>query len=172
MNELLSLLNYNSKTGKFTWAGKSKFSNVKIGSEAGYVERNGYVRISFRGRRYGAHQLVWMLVYGTWPKFLDHINGVRSDNRISNLRESSHRLNQLNRKEHRQGKFPGVRFMPSRNKWIARMSINGKDTCVGYCNTEIEAQQAYLKKLKELFPQSFKEYSHQIRSRQKKLSPR
>lgn len=69
----------------------------------------GYRYISFRGRHYYAHRLAWLIVKGEWPKnHIDHINGVKDDNRIANLRDVSSAENHRNMKIHRSGKTCGV----------------------------------------------------------------
>src|SRR5215510_1403832 len=91
--ELKKLLSYDEKTGLFRWRVPRK------GSERGRVGSYnlGYIDIRLLGRKYWAHRLAWFYVYGRWPSLLDHINRVKSDNRISNLREVSQKENCNNR---------------------------------------------------------------------------
>ena len=61
--------------------------SVPTGTKAGSISASGYVRIRILGTRYMAHRLAWLHVYGVPPaQDIDHINRVRSDNRIQNLR--------------------------------------------------------------------------------------
>ena len=70
----------------------------KKGDEAGCLSASsGYITIGVHGKSYRAHHLVWLYHYGVLPKMLDHINNIRHDNRIENLRETTHAENQLNR---------------------------------------------------------------------------
>ncbi|MDA6380520.1 HNH endonuclease signature motif containing protein [Escherichia coli] len=61
--------------------------------------------IMINGKAYPAHRLAWLIVYGTMPDgFIDHINRVRTDNRISNLRLVTHSENMQNRKIQKNNK--------------------------------------------------------------------
>ena len=64
---------------------------------AGYMSNQGYYNVKIDGKSYRAHRVIWLWVYGYFPEGdLDHINRVRSDNRLSNLRESSRSCNVFN----------------------------------------------------------------------------
>ncbi len=91
-------LYYDLDTGQFYW--KVKTGNKRVGDIAGSVTTyDQYRRIKINGKMYLAHRLAWFFVYGDWPKNeIDHINGTRDDNRIENLRDVSHSLNQRNAK--------------------------------------------------------------------------
>ena len=94
-------LQYNKDTGEFTWIKKtSSKSRVKIGNVAGW-EYEGYIHIEFNNVKYKAHRLAWFYEYGEWVNIIDHINGIRNDNRIENLRSVTSSENSLNRKYHR-----------------------------------------------------------------------
>ena len=95
---LAEVLSYDPHTGKFTWK-VSPSANTSAGGEAGHVmARKGYVQISIDGRRYVAHRLAWLYERGAWPKHqIDHLNGLRADNRIENLRDVTASVNQISR---------------------------------------------------------------------------
>lgn len=86
----------------------------------------------------------------------DHINGIRYDNRLCNLRVVTRRENLCNKKCHREGttvsRYIGVCTAHSskKNPWLARICINGKTKYLGVFPTELEAAQAYLQTLNEL----------------------
>src|SRR5690348_8622850 len=102
---LRECLSYEPRMGDFTWH-KSR-CRVKVGDMAGTPHPDGYVQINIGGRLYLAHRLVWLHVYGEWPiAYLDHINGVRDDNRLINLRPATHSQNKANsrcRRDSRSG---------------------------------------------------------------------
>lgn len=131
---LLEILNYNFETGIFTW--KIATSNrVKIGSVAGYSNgKSGYRQNEIDGKKYYSHRLAWFYMYGTWPSNeIDHINGIRDDNRISNLREASINEQRWNRNISKNNKsgFKNVYFDKKTNKYRAEIEANGKKFYLG-----------------------------------------
>lgn len=96
--ELHQLLDYNPETGKFFWKVNMR-GKVKIGTKAGCVCKiHGYELINIKNKQYRAHRLAWLYVHGKWPNpEIDHINRVKTDNRIANLREADRSMNNLNR---------------------------------------------------------------------------
>ena len=85
LSRLKELLSYNPDTGNFTWLvsrGKAKKNDI-----AGHLEHTGYISIRIHGKAYLAHRLAWFYVFGGFPDSdLDHVNGVRTDNSMNNLR--------------------------------------------------------------------------------------
>ena len=100
-------------------------------------------------RRLKLHRFVWSLAHGSCPRILDHINGVRWDCRLSNLRPATSSLNARNRRVHRASGLPrgvGQRVGKWRNtpkRFYARIRIGGKQKFLGYYETPWEAAQAY-----------------------------
>ena len=93
---LREALSYNPETGLFTR--RIRCGRIAPGEIAGTIALNGYITISLDGRRYYAHRLAWLYVHGEWPQKLYHTNRDRADNRIANLRESTHAHNSANAK--------------------------------------------------------------------------
>ena len=88
-SRLKEVLAYDPYSGKFTWK-VSLNTKIRAGSAAGCLSPEGYIRITIGGKKYKAHRLAWFYVYGYFPENqVVHLNGARSDNRISNLREGS-----------------------------------------------------------------------------------
>lgn len=84
-----------------------KSSNVRIGESVGSLDKSdGYWKLHGLGFTYKVHRIIWFLHNGKIPegKFIDHINGNRSDNRIENLRVVSTELNSRNRKMNKNNK--------------------------------------------------------------------
>ena len=128
--EASHLLDYNAKAGVFTW--KEARGSCKKGSIAGNTS-GGYIRISLHGRNIKAHRLAWYMFHNTVPEEVDHINGIRDDNRIVNLRACTHSQNMMNRKKHHNNKsgHPGVHYHKGKKRWIARVKVNGKRIGLG-----------------------------------------
>ena len=143
LEQIKEYLSYNAETGIMTWR-KSPGRRRNEGAAAGTLEVKGYIRIKLKGYKNYAHRMAWFLYYGNWPeKDLDHINGIRDDNRIENLKEVSNRENSQNRVSHRNGKLFGCYFHKQNKKWYAQIRINGKIKYIGLFNTEQEAHEAY-----------------------------
>ena len=150
---LRELLEYNPDTGVFTWR-VAAHRNASSNKVAGYVGANGYRTIRVDGQGYSAHRLAWQYTHGVPPTdSIDHINGVRDDNRIANLREATQAQNTQNRKRP-QGKNPylGVYWYAQRNKWRAIIVLDGHSKHIGLFTTAEEARDAYLAAKKEIHP--------------------
>jgi hypothetical protein len=142
--ELKELLDYDPSTGVFRWK-ISPSNNIPVGMIAGSNRSYGYVKISVKSKKYWAHRLAWLWVYGSFPvKHLDHINGICNDNRIDNLRECNDLENAQNVKmpKHNTSGYMGV--SRNGNRWRAVIKNKGKNRYLGYYNTPEEAHQAYI----------------------------
>ena len=136
LEELKEYLSYDPDSGLLTW--------IKTGKEAGCKCPRGYKRVVFKNRCYYVHRVVWVFSNSRWPELsIDHINGNKSDNRLVNLREVSHKVNCQNRREHRTGHLLGTNKRGGRYK--AQIQLNGKIVHLGTFDTAEEAHQAYLK---------------------------
>ncbi len=145
---LLEVLGYDEITGQFI--NLTKRGAYEAGSAAGSPHALGYIAICIDTKKYLAHRLAWMFVHGTWPcGVIDHINGVRNDNRIVNLRDITHRMNIENRKGPSRGRaFLGV--SKKRNRWRARIMVDGVEIRLGTYATPEIAQEKYLEAKREL----------------------
>lgn len=139
LNELLSV---DCQTGEITW--RKSAGRVKAGDQAGGIDKNGYRRISVDGSEVYAHQIVFFINHGFWCGLIDHLNGVRDDNRIENLRDATASENAKNRTEWRQGVKLGARLTPS-GRWSAGITCDGNYYHLGMFDTQIEAHLAYMK---------------------------
>ena len=144
---LKELLEYSQDTGIFVWR-NDRSGLAKQGVIAGGTNNEGYRLISIDSISYKAHRLAWLYVNGEFPKTLiDHINGNRDDNRISNLRLATDKLNGRNRtklnKNNKSG-YAGVSWHPQLKRWWARIRVDGKNKSLGTYHDPAEAHKAYL----------------------------
>jgi len=141
--KLKELLNYDMSTGQFYWLEtRGRFKKDTI---AGYIDNTGYIKIEIDGKKYRAHRLAWVYVHGSIPDgmIVDHIDGIKTDNRIFQLRLANFSQNNSNcglRKNNKTG-VKGVHFC--RGKYRARIKLNGKYNHLGYFDTLEQAAQAY-----------------------------
>ncbi len=145
LEELKYNLDYNSDAGVFTRL-VSNTGAVKVGDVAGWVQPNGYTYIRVLSKAYLAHRLAWFYVNGVWPSDeIDHIDGVRGNNAILNLRECDKFQNQCNTLPRKDSlcKSKGVDFMKLKGKFRARIRVRGKDIHLGIFDTEEEASLSY-----------------------------
>jgi hypothetical protein len=144
---LRELLDYNPDTGTFTWR-VDRHVRAKAGDQAGGLDISlGYWKIGIDGKGYRGHRLAWLHVHGEWPKWqIDHINGVRSDNRIVNLRDVPPLLNKQNRvgPSKAASGFRGVSKMTGCRGWRAEIKVKYKGIHLGIFDTPEEAHAAYL----------------------------
>jgi hypothetical protein len=113
-------------------------------------DRSGYKRIRINNRQYLLHRILWVLRNNKdIPNGMeiDHINGIKSNNSLDNLRIVSREENQQNRKCHRRGKLLGTTYLKRKKSWQAQINIEGKTKYLGCFKTEQEAHQAYITEL-------------------------
>ncbi|WP_111519392.1 HNH endonuclease signature motif containing protein [Cupriavidus phytorum] len=152
---LKELLSYDKDTGEFRWKPRgfclfktehaAKIWNTRFpGTAAGNVDVKGYRKIVIHQRSYKAHRLAWLYVYGEWPGAdlqIDHINGIRSDNRIANLRAVPPVENSRNLRPGRVGRSGlfGVHWDAKWNRWRAKIHEKGATVELGSFKTREEA---------------------------------
>ena len=95
--ELHKLFRYYGETGELHWR-ESPRRGVKVGAVAGHINSNGYHHIGINGAGYRAHRLIFKMLCNQEPEQIDHLDGVRVNNRIGNLRASTKSGNQRNTK--------------------------------------------------------------------------
>jgi hypothetical protein len=145
---LRELLDYNPETGIFRW-------NVaaRAGTVVGCLNR-GYRVIRVDRMLYRAHRLAWLHVYGCWPTDeIDHINGIKDDNRLANLREVTCAENQQNRRSARTDNKTGLLGVSSsQGGFQAQIKVNCKLFFLGRFATAELAHAAYLEAKRRLHP--------------------
>ena len=142
LTEISEHISYNPATGVFVRIKSS--GTVRAGAVAGTVKKNGYLQISVNKRLYLAHRLAFALHYGRWPTLtIDHINMIKTDNRICNLREATDSQNQINRTRNSDNTTGYKGVTKHRGKYVARASINNKQKYLGTFSTPELAHAAY-----------------------------
>jgi len=147
LDELRSVLEYNSETGKFTWLKSQGLGgrNGKVGDLAGSLSVKGYWVIRLNRKLYYAHRLAWFYKTGYFPYEVDHVNLNRLDNRWCNLREATRSNNSMNvakRNDNTSG-YKGVTLDKRIDKWRARINLNKQEIFLGHFDTKELAYAAY-----------------------------
>jgi hypothetical protein len=135
-------ITYDPETGLFTWltgrnAGKTT---------AGRLDNFGYRTIRVNDITFMTHRLAWFLVHGKHPEHcIDHINRVRDDNRLVNLREATRSQNAYNTKKqvNNTSGFKGVTYNKANDTWIAQIKDQGVHMYLGSYKNKIDAAFAY-----------------------------
>jgi hypothetical protein len=140
--ELQTKLDYDKVTGNFYWR-TGPLKGKLAGCKCGTLPDQGYWEITISKKRYKAHRLAWLYVYGTFPeKVIDHIDHDRTNNRIDNLREANIHVNSKNKTLYHTNKsgYPGVDRHG--DNWKARIGVNGTKVLLGVFSTFEEAVAA------------------------------
>lgn len=149
---------YNAATGVLTWQkdrpmahfknelGRNIWRSMCAGKVAG-SNSDGYILLWVGGKYMKAHRVVWIMMRGEIPPKMqiDHINGIKADNRIDNLRLATNREN--GRNSHsiitNTSGVRGVSWFKRDGKWRAQISIDGRRKHLGYFDTINDAAEAY-----------------------------
>jgi len=161
---LREILDYNPETGELKWKPKrpdmfndggwwkyrpeaqcARYNEKRSGKIADYQESQKYRCLYIDGKSYKSHRVIWCIVTGRWPSGqIDHINGVRDDNRWNNLRDVPKLINAKNQRKHKTNTsgVTGVSYVKHISKYIAYIGSNNKMIRIGYYETLEEAAKA------------------------------
>lgn len=123
-------------------------SRKRLGECMGSLKRTGYIEVTIKKKQYLAHRLVYIWHNGEIKDNLqiDHINRIRNDNRIENLRLVTHQENQWN---NNLNKSKGYRYIKNIDMYNARITVNRKNIHLGNFKTKEQAHQVYLEAKKK-----------------------
>lgn len=141
-SELKEAIHYEPETGLFFWRSNRANNKIKIGDIAGSITFKGYITISVKNTQYRAHHLAWFYIHGEWPiDRLDHINQIRCDNRILNLREVNNSENLKNKTRYKNNTtgISGVYWHSRDEVWQPKINLDGRQVHLGYFNDFFEA---------------------------------
>lgn len=139
--EVSKLLKYDPVSGFLHWK-NNRGGKATKGSRAGWLDNTGYIRIDINYKSYLAHRIIWLLQYGEFPPDqIDHINRVRHDNRMQNLRSVSRSENMMNQplRANNTSGVCGVGWHKLTEKWEAKITVQQNRTYLGYFSDWFEA---------------------------------
>ena len=135
-----SLFKYEESTGELRW--RVRRQGVYKGKPCRSLDRDGYRRVKINGKSYRVHRVIWLYVYGYLPENqIDHIDKIKINNRVSNLREASAFCSSQNRdnfKNNTSG-VKGVSWSKSEKKWKVTIMLNNVSKHGGYYKNLEEA---------------------------------
>ena len=140
---LRTILSYAPEEGVFRWCATRQ--QRPAGSVAGTKTSHGYIVIRINNVKFRAHHLAWLYTFGVLPeKRIDHINGARDDNRVSNLRLATTAENSRNaRKWAKKTGLKGA-YKVHDDRFRAMIRVNRTLKHIGYFATEEQAHAAYV----------------------------
>ena len=143
---LRALFSYDPATGVVTRL-VCTANRHRVGERVGTRGARGYLQATIGSRKYMLHQLIWVWVHGSWaPADIDHINRVRDDNRLKNLRPATRSENNHNASlsQANTSGYTGVCWDVRRRQWLASIRFAGKTHNLGRYPTPELASAAYL----------------------------
>lgn len=152
---LKKVIDYNPITGEAIWKIRDdsvmgdpnmtqSWNDKFAGKQVGSLMSNGYVVVSFKHNtetngklcKILLHRIAWAMHNGEWPNvMLDHDNGIKSDNRISNLKLSNNSKNGKNSIPRSGSGYKNICWDKNRNKWLVTLKTNGKISNIGRYET-------------------------------------
>lgn len=138
-DQLEALFTY--KDGQLYW---KKTKGRRVANTLAGTKSHHYWQVGIDYVIYRVHRLIWIYHHGASAGAIDHINGNTFDNRIENLRECDLSQNQYNRKisKNNSSGIKGISWNSQKNKWRARIIVDGKDCCIGHFDNLRDAETA------------------------------
>lgn len=141
--------------GKLIWRHRNRnhfssirsmqIANAKMTGKVAGTYSKGYLVASINRNRFFVHRAIWAIFNNKWPdNYIDHINHIRDDNRIENLRVVSAIYNSRNcriSKNNTSG-INGVTFFKRDNNWRVQIMVDRKNIHIGYYDNLEDARDA------------------------------
>lgn len=107
---------------------KKSAGNRKANDKVGSYNDEGYLQTKINKKYYKVHRLIFLMHYGYLPELVDHINGIKNDNKIENLRPATKYENRLNstKKIINKSGYKNVSWNKAKNKWVVSIEAKGK----------------------------------------------
>lgn len=152
LSRLFEVLEYFPETGALVW--KKRISiRITVGRVACSEASKGYLKIGIDGKRYKAHRIAYFMGTGIEAKGdIDHIDGDRSNNRLSNLRDVSRAENIQNQRHANRDSKTGVLGVTrtKSRKYRAQIAKDGKNKSLGVFATAEAAHAAYVEAKRQI----------------------
>lgn len=131
-SELLEYIHYNQETGLCFWK-KKPSPKINVGDSVGYVSSDGYMYFGFKNKTLKLHRAIFLMLHGFLPKYVDHHDHDRLNNRPNNLRAATMTSNNRNCsiQKNNQSGIVGVSYCKKRNKWVAMIWHESKPISLG-----------------------------------------
>ena len=140
-----ALMVYEPDTGIFTWRHTLR-RICRQGDVVGSKKGGGYLEVEYQGNRILLHRLAWLYVTGHWPRgVIDHINGIKHDNRICNLRDVDATINAQNRRSAQARSKSGLIGAHARKtgRFESRIKVEDRSVYIGQFDAAEDAHEAY-----------------------------
>jgi hypothetical protein len=125
------------------------------GKPLGHRNGVGYLMIRIGGKKYFAHRVAWLAYHGTWPAgVIDHINGIKHDNRIENLRDVVPAVNAQNLHSIERRSISGLlgAIAQPDGTFRALIRVGKRRLDLGSFGTKEESHRAYIAAKRKLHP--------------------
>lgn len=150
--QLHRLLDYDPKTGRFTWRVTGKGKGKRRGAIAGTIMKTGYRSISIDGKRYYAGRLAFLWMTDRWPKkLINRVNGIFDDDRWTNLREATFSQAAATQRPWKKKHVPLKGASRDKNRYRASIKVNYRFIHLGNFRRREEAHAAYAAAARKYF---------------------
>ena len=142
----LAIEYFRYKDGCLYWLKSTGYINTTGQKLKDTLKSIGYKQVSFFGKRYYHHQIIFLLHHGYIPKCIDHIDQNRANNYIENLREATHSINRLNSKISKNitTGYKNISRCNKTNTFVVTKMLHGKSVFHGKFGTLEDAKNKLL----------------------------